>query len=236
MTTLTLLEAARAALDAMKRYQVKRQDFDRFADEITNLRDAIEATESAKPVAMLYQQDETGRLHVVLRDEAVLLDNRWHMAGPLYLHPPEPARQPMTAGEFSRLMRSLSSTTKHRAGATAFGFELVRAVEAFHRIGVKTVGPESQRQRKDPEPEIAFLRRVADARQQVIDGMIAERCAKQDAEMPRPLADWHEDDGAVVWWKLPVDEPAWIGTPLDDGWPGYHTHWTPHPKLPERER
>lgn len=52
----------------------------------------------------------------------------------------------------------------------------------------------------------------------------------------RPLADWHEDDGAVVWWWFLVDEPAWIGTPLDDDWPGYHTHWTPHPKLPERER
>ena len=52
----------------------------------------------------------------------------------------------------------------------------------------------------------------------------------------RPLADWHEDDGAVVWWKLPVDEPAWIGTPLDDAWPGYHTHWTPHPTVPEVAR
>lgn len=62
--------------------------------EIEQLRAAIEAVETAQPVAMLYQQDETGRLHVVLRDEAVLLDNRWHMAGPLYLHPtvPEVAR------------------------------------------------------------------------------------------------------------------------------------------------
>ena len=232
MTTLTLLEAARAALDAMKRYQVKRQDFDRFADEITNLRDAIEATESAKPVAMLYQQDETGRLHVVLRDEAVLLDNRWHMAGPLYLHPPEPARQPMTEreiiGGFEALPEALTFFTAFEAG--------VRHAERHHGIGVKTAWPETQHQRKDPEAEITFLRRVADARQQIIDGMIAERCAKQDAEMPCLLADWHEDDGAVVWWKLPVDEPAWIGTPLDDGWPGYHTHWTPHPKLPERER
>lgn len=91
----------------------------------------------------------------------------------------------------------------------------------------------AKRPRKDPEPEIAFLRRVADARQQIIDGMIAERCAKQDAEMPRPLADWHEDDGAVVWWRFLVDEPAWIGTPLDEDWPGDHTHWTPHPAAPK---
>lgn len=48
----------------------------------------------------------------------------------------------------------------------------------------------------------------------------------------RPLSEWHEDDGPVVWWKFPVDEPAWIGTPNCDDWPGYHTHWTPHPAIP----
>ena len=50
---------------------------------------------------------------------------------------------------------------------------------------------------------------------------------------PRPLDDWHEDMGPVVWWRFPVEEPAWIGTPLDSDWPGYHTHWTPHPRVPE---
>ena len=49
---------------------------------------------------------------------------------------------------------------------------------------------------------------------------------------PRPLDSWHEDFGPVTWWKLPVEEPAWIGTPLDTDWPGYHTHWTPHPNIP----
>lgn len=42
----------------------------------------------------------------------------------------------------------------------------------------------------------------------------------------RPLADWHEDDGPVLWWRFPVDEPPYSGTPLDQDWPGYHTHWT----------
>ena len=66
----------------------------------------------------------------------------------------------------------------------------------------------------------------------------------------RPLNEWHEDDGPVLWWRFPVDEPPYIGTPLDrgewhqilapdacrdslplrvGGWPGYHTHWTPIP-------
>ena len=35
-------EAMKLALEAMERYQVKRQDFDRFADEITALREALD--------------------------------------------------------------------------------------------------------------------------------------------------------------------------------------------------
>lgn len=48
----------------------------------------------------------------------------------------------------------------------------------------------------------------------------------------RPLEEWHEDYGDVVWWKFPITEPAMIGNPLDSAWPGYHTHWTPHPAIP----
>lgn len=71
----------------------------------------------------------------------------------------------------------------------------------------------------------------------------------------RPLDEWHEDFGSVVWWTLDqtgrwLGEPAYIGTPLDlgrtilvtvdgqemtctvGGWPDYHTHWTPHPDYP----
>ena len=52
----------------------------------------------------------------------------------------------------------------------------------------------------------------------------------------RSLPEWHEDIGPVVWWRLcrdeRPDEASWIGTPLDDDWPGYHTHWTPHPPIP----
>lgn len=48
----------------------------------------------------------------------------------------------------------------------------------------------------------------------------------------RPRSEYHEDMGPVVWWAFPVNEPSWIGTPNDDDWPGYHTHWTPHPRVP----
>lgn len=44
--------------------------------------------------------------------------------------------------------------------------------------------------------------------------------------------DWDEDFGDVLWWKLPVDEPPYIGSPLCCDWPGYHTHWS---KLPSSE-
>lgn len=43
----------------------------------------------------------------------------------------------------------------------------------------------------------------------------------------RPLSEWREDDGAVLWWTSPVNEPPWAGSPIDTDWPGYHTHWTP---------
>jgi hypothetical protein len=57
---------------------------------------------------------------------------------------------------------------------------------------------------------------------------------KQALEAPiaRPLAEYHEDQGFVTWWEFPVREPAWIGRPDDSDWPGYHTHWSPHPPIP----
>ena len=67
---------------------------------------------------------------------------------------------------------------------------------------------------------------------------------------PRPLDEWCEEDGDVLWWKFPIEEAPYVGSPLDlgrtvglqilgasepflqtqfmvGGWPGYHTHWTP---------
>ena len=43
----------------------------------------------------------------------------------------------------------------------------------------------------------------------------------------RPLEEWHEDFGDVLWWKFPIEEPPYVGSPLDVEWPAYHTHWTP---------
>ncbi|ULQ47448.1 hypothetical protein JN531_003990 [Flagellatimonas centrodinii] len=59
------------------------------------------------------------------------------------------------------------------------------------------------------------------------------QAALDEAQKVRTLGDYHEDYGPVVWWTKPCNEPAWIGTPLDDTWPGYHTHWTKHPAVPD---
>lgn len=49
---------------------------------------------------------------------------------------------------------------------------------------------------------------------------------------PKPAADWHEEAGNVLWWKFPVSEPPYVGSPLDSEWEeGYYTHWTPLPQV-----
>lgn len=57
-----------------------------------------------------------------------------------------------------------------------------------------------------------------------------------DPLIPRPLDDYHEDYGFVTWWTWRdgawLGEPSWIGSPHDSDWPGYHTHFTPHPPFP----
>lgn len=56
-------------------------------------------------------------------------------------------------------------------------------------------------------------------------------------EGARPIEEWNEDFGDVLWWKFPVEEPPYVGSPLDEKWPGYHTHWTfiSIPKPPKGE-
>lgn len=46
---------------------------------------------------------------------------------------------------------------------------------------------------------------------------VAGRFVWRDAVRLRPIAEWHEDFGPVLWWRLPIDEPPYVGTPLDMG-------------------
>lgn len=65
----------------------------------------------------------------------------------------------------------------------------------------------------------------------------------------RPILEYDETMGSVLWWTFPIMEPPYCGSPNDSGqtvevtlrafgvdklvrahiggWPGYHTHWTP---------
>lgn len=116
-------------------------------------------------------------------------------------------------------------------------------------------------------------------------------CHRKEAEImreklallttPRPIAEYHEDMGDVLWWAWEEPRPSWskgnvvnpgrsgqwkgeppyVGSPNDlgitveahvrlisqmdqehkpvivrrnlGGWPGYHTHFTPLPPMPE---
>lgn len=81
--------------------------------------------------------------------------------------------------------------------------------------------------RKPGESRAEAVRRLAADRDS-----LRERAEKAEAELarlttPRTLDDWSEDDGPVLWWKLPVVEPPYVGNPLYDDFPDYVTHWTP---------
>jgi hypothetical protein len=57
--------------------------------------------------------------------------------------------------------------------------------------------------------------------------------APDDSPVATPVEEYHEDMGPVTWWRFPIDEPPWVGSPNDSDWPGYHTHFTPQPPIPQ---
>ena len=57
--------------------------------------------------------------------------------------------------------------------------------------------------------------------------MVIKRLGElEDALEPKSIEEWHEDDGECLWWKYPIEEAPYVGSPLDVNWPGYHTHFT----------
>ena len=62
----------------------------------------------------------------------------------------------------------------------------------------------------------------------------------EDLLTPRPLDEWCEEIGTVLWWHFPIQESPYCGTPNDDGWieypEGFLTHWTPLPDCNEIQR
>ena len=51
----------------------------------------------------------------------------------------------------------------------------------------------------------------------------------------RPGSEWGDDDGCVLWFDLPIEEPPYCGEPGDEGFPWVSTpiedlHWCPLPE------
>ena len=73
----------------------------------------------------------------------------------------------------------------------------------------------------------------AELTRRLMDAMAASAAALAKSEpVARPEDEYHEDMGAVLWWRFPIDEPPYCGSPLDSEWPGYHTHFTPLGPMP----
>lgn len=86
--------------------------------------------------------------------------------------------------------------------------------------------------------EFVGQKNTSEARATIVDKLDSLVRHAEPVLRARPLEEWHEDHGNVVWWAWDNDrkewfgEPAYIGKPLDSDWPEYHTHWTPHPAFP----
>ena len=58
-------------------------------------------------------------------------------------------------------------------------------------------------------------------------GMVVRQLGRlEDMLEPKPIDEWHEDDGPCLWWKFPIEEPPYSGSPLDVDFPDYVTHFT----------
>jgi hypothetical protein len=139
-----LRKAAQQALEALERYQVKRQDFDRFADEITALRAALAQPESTRSQQMrdagytrrprqLPGEDEQepvawkileGTGVSYLSSEPPPHPSVVASCRPLYPTPPQ--RKPLAGEELERMYEDYVTHG-----------DIVRAVEKAHGIGVE---------------------------------------------------------------------------------------------------
>jgi hypothetical protein len=60
-----------------------------------------------------------------------------------------------------------------------------------------------------------------------IEGLKRDAAESFEAHcLPSERDEWNEEDGNVLWWVFPICEPPYCGTPLDDDFPDYVTHWT----------
>ena len=58
---------------------------------------------------------------------------------------------------------------------------------------------------------------------ELIDQLDEPQADKVEAHLAE---HWDENIGDVLWWNFPVEEPLYYGTPLDERFPKYKTHFT----------
>lgn len=74
--------------------------------------------------------------------------------------------------------------------------------------------------------EVSMFGRTAE-----IDVVPSDRLLDLIDELASPVKaklakHWNEDLGDCLWWNYPIEEPPYCGTPLDDDFPKYKTHFT----------
>lgn len=86
------------------------------------------------------------------------------------------------------------------------------------------------------------LMRIISRQNREIDGLVSAGQKVIERILTfRPRDEYGDDDRNVLWWRVPVEEPPFCGTPNDSDWPegedglpeGYYTHWSylPNPSL-----
>ena len=73
-----------------------------------------------------------------------------------------------------------------------------------------------------------YIRVMPNASSVYLDGHDEISLTEPQAEkVEAHLAEhWNEDIGDVLWWNFPVEEPPYCGTPLDEHFPKYKTHFS----------
>ncbi|WP_241689170.1 hypothetical protein [Enterococcus faecium] len=74
--------------------------------------------------------------------------------------------------------------------------------------------------------KIKSLRMLQNMVDNMITGCWSSTSIRTQKVKARLAKHWDEDLGDCLWWDFPVEEPPYCGTPLDDDFPKYKTHFT----------
>lgn len=192
------------------------------------IRQELERTCLGKTISHVRSENDGGNVVLYFSDSTKLGLSADLDAGRPYIGvcELEPTRivEPAWAG--TEVQRTLVSQRVQEDASAKLSDPLaaLKAIAAgMGNLSLEQMGPDGVSGPNDGKARALYL--------QTFVRLARETVAKaEQPEVARPLADWHEDDGDVLWWKFPVEESPYVGSPLDREWPGYHTHWTPLPK------